>query len=48
MIPQIQMTSTPIIEYTPPNPISINIIIGLGVLMIIVILVGVWLNKIHL
>lgn len=48
MMPQIQMTPTPILEYTPPNPITINIIIGLGVLTIIVILVGVWLNKTNL
>jgi|GEM_PF-4041631 uncharacterized membrane protein (DUF485 family) len=48
MVPQIQVTATPLLEYTPPNPITINIIIGLGVLTIIVILVGVWLNKANL
>jgi uncharacterized membrane protein (DUF485 family) len=48
MVPQIQVTATPLLEYTHPNPITINIIIGLGVLTIIVILVGVWLNKANL
>ncbi|RCK76085.1 MAG: hypothetical protein ANABAC_0236 [Anaerolineae bacterium] len=48
MFPQIQATVTPTLEVTPPNPATINIIIGLGALTVIVILVGLWLNKANL
>jgi hypothetical protein len=45
MFPQLQATATPLLEYTPPNPTSINMIISLGVLTVFVIIVGVWMNK---
>ncbi len=48
MFPYIQATVTPTIVYTPPNSNTINIIIGLGVLTVVVILIGVWINKSNL
>ncbi|GAB4471754.1 MAG: hypothetical protein Kow0088_05740 [Anaerolineales bacterium] len=47
MFPLIQATLTPTIEYTPPNPTTINIIIGLGILTVVVVLVGVLINTPH-
>ncbi|MCS6907655.1 MAG: hypothetical protein RML93_07225 [Anaerolineales bacterium] len=48
MFPQIQLTPTPVLEYTPPNPALINGIIGLAALIVIVILTGIWINKANL
>lgn len=48
MFPQIQATATPTLVYTPPNPTTINIIIGLGVLIVAIILFGIWINKANL
>ncbi|MFN3309087.1 MAG: hypothetical protein ACK44E_07740 [Anaerolineales bacterium] len=48
MFPQIQATITPTVIYTPPHPTTINVIIGLGALIVVIILLGVWINKSNL
>jgi hypothetical protein len=38
-------TPTPVLFYTPPDPKIINLIMGLGVLIFLIVLFGVWLNR---
>lgn len=38
-------TATPALIYTPPDPKVINLIMGLGGLMVLIVLFGIWYNR---
>ncbi len=38
-------TATPTLIYTPPDPKVINLIMGLGILIVLIVLLGIWVNR---
>ncbi len=37
-------TATPVVIYAPPDPNVINIIMGLGILIVLIVSIGIWIN----